>query len=253
MTTKLIALSAMAAALAVSGCTSTTPTPPPPPSPLSYSAVGLNAGGVGTGNGSVLADANEISVAVDGRNYTVVNGAPTAGLPGGLTGYTYSSNGDTAAYIRGSHAATTLTSPGGSNTVYAIVDGRETTYGQIQNLPNQTATYDGVWGISSSSGQQAGGTFQAGANFDTRTVGFQLSDQSGAVGGGSGQIIGTGFTSSLNTRGAIDQGPNNVRLNSNNTIDGQFYGPRADEMAGLVRGNTTNGNGATAGYLIGTQ
>ena len=77
--------------------------------------------------------------------------------------------------------------------------------------------------------------------------------QSGLVGGGNGRIIGTGFTSTLDTRDAVDQGPNNVRLNSNNTIDGQFYGPRADEMAGLVRGNTTDGNGATAGYLIGTQ
>ena len=123
----------------------------------------------------------------------------------------------------------------------------------MQSLPMQAANYDGVWGISSSSGQQAAGTFQAGANFDSRTVGFELYDQSGLVGGGNGRIIGTGFTSTLDTRDAVDQGPNNVRLNSNNTIDGQFYGPRADEMAGLVRGNTTDGNGATAGYLIGTQ
>ncbi|WP_338607136.1 transferrin-binding protein-like solute binding protein [Pelagibacterium nitratireducens] len=250
MTTKLFALSAAAAALLVSGCTSSSSLPP---SPLNYSAVGLNASGTGTGNGSFSANTNDITVAVDGRNYTVGNGAATPGLPGGLTGYTYAdANGD-AAYIGGSHAATALTSPAGTNSVYAIVDGRETTSGQMQSLPMQAANYDGVWGISSSSGQQAGGTFQAGANFDSRTVGFELSDQSGLVGGGNGRIIGTGFTSSLNTRGAVDQGPNNVQVNSNNTIDGQFYGPNADEMAGLVRGNTTDGNGATAGYLIGTQ
>jgi hypothetical protein len=251
VTPKIFALSAMAAALAVSGCTSSGSGLPP--SPLSYSAVGLNAGGTAVGNGAFSANPSTITVAVDGRNYTVGNGAATPGLPGGLTGYTYSSGGNTAAYVGGSHAATALTSPAGSNAVYAIVDGRETTGSQMQNLPMQAANYDGVWGISSSSGQQAAGTFQAGANFDSRTVGFELYDQSGLVGGGNGRIIGTGFTSTLDTRDAVDQGPNTVRLNSNNTIDGQFYGPRADEMAGLVRGNTTDGNGATAGYLIGTQ
>ncbi|WP_417580983.1 transferrin-binding protein-like solute binding protein [Pelagibacterium sp.] len=251
MTTKLLALSAMAAALAVSGCSSTSPTPPP--SPLNYSSVGLNAAGTGVGNGAFSANSSTISVAVDGRNYTVGSGSRTPGIPGNLTGYTYADGNGTAAYIGGSHAATALTSPAGSNAVYAIVDGRETTNSQMQNLPTQRANYNGVWGISSSTGQQAAGTFQAGANFDSRTVGFELSDQSGLVGGGNGRIIGTGFTSTLDTRGAVDNGTAGRSLNSNNTIDGQFYGPRAEEMAGLVRGGTTDGNGSTAGYLIGTQ
>lgn len=256
MRRKLLALSPLlvTAAVAVSGCSSTAPTPPPP-SPLYYSGLTLTSGG-GTQqtNGSISGSPQDVVVNVAGTTYRFGGGTrDAAGSYAGIDAYQYTTGGPSnpggAGLLVGDYARAALIADNVNNRGVIAVDGTETRY---SDMPTQTAVYDGLWSLSDAQGGQAGGTFEAGVDFDRRNIGFELYDQSGLVGGGNGQLQGTGFTSRLDTRGALDQGPLGGTFDSNNTVDGQFYGPNAAEMAGLIQGSSTGGV-STGGALIGSK
>ena len=250
MPPKVLAFSALAAALMVSGCSSSGSAPS---SPLNYSAVAVQSGGgTSTTSGSISGSPQNATVRVGGTTYTF-GGATYEGNTSGIDTYRYSSGNridpNGAALNVGQYARAALIADNVNGQAAFVVDGTETRY---SDMPNQSANYDGLWSISDAAGGQAAGTFEAGVNFDSRAIGFELYDQSGLVGGGNGRVQGTGFTSTLDTRNAQDQGPVGGSFDSNNRVDGQFYGPRAAEMAGLISGSTTSGD-STGGALIGTK
>lgn len=246
MPAKLFAFSALAAALAVSGCSSTGGGGgggSSGPSPLSYSAVQVNAdGAVRRTNGTVEATPNSGTVVVGGTEYNF-SGGTYQGNEFGIDAYSYGSGNPSdpngAAIFVGQYAgaAAVVDNTNGVNSF--VVGGEET-----RRLPNQVANYDGTWAISDFD-NDASGTFRAGVDFDNRDIDIDLLNGSGVVGGGSGRVIGTGFNSRLDTGTASG-------LAGTHTVNGQFYGPNADEMAGLIDGRADNGNN-TAGFLIGTQ
>lgn len=256
MRSKFLVLSPLAAlaAIAVSGCSSTAPTPPPP-SPLYYSGLTMPSGGTTQQtNGSISGTPQDVTVNVAGTTYRFGGGTrDAAGSYAGIDAYQYSTGGPSnpggAGLLVGDYARAALIADNVNNRGVVVVDGTETRY---SDMPTQTAVYDGLWSLSNTQGGQAGGTFQAGVDFDRRDIGFDLYDQSGLVGGGTGYLQGTGFRSQFNTSGALDQGPVGGTFNSNNTVDGQFYGPRAAEMAGLIQGTHANGS-STGGALIGSK
>lgn len=250
---KFLALSPVAvAAIALAGCSSTAPTPPPP-SPLYYSGLTMtNGGGTQQTNGTISGSPANVAVDVAGTTYRF-GGGTRAGTYAGIDSYEYTSGNisdpNGAAVLVGDYARAALIADNTNNRGVVVVDGTPTRY---SDMPTQTANYEGQWSLSSTQGGQAGGTFQAGVDFDSRDIGFNLYDQGGAVGGGTGYLQGTGFRSQLNTSGALDQGPGGGAFNSTNTVDGQFYGPGAAEMAGLIQGRTTGG-ASTGGALIGSK
>lgn len=244
MTTKLFALSATAAALAVSGCSSTSPTPPPEPSPLTYSALRITPGGstTQTGTGTIGGTPQNATVQVGNATYSFSGSGVPDDSVNGIDVYTYPSYRSGAAILDGQYATAALVSDNVvSQQSVAVLNGQATS---PNSMPIQSANYQGLWSIADSAGNSEGGQFAAGVNFDARTYGMDLYNGQGNIplGTGSGVVQGTGFTGNLSTQGAFV---------STNRVDGQFYGPGAAEMGGLIRGQTASG--ATAGALVGAR
>lgn len=258
MGTKFFTFSALTAALLVSGCSSTSPGPgpAPQPSPLNYSALALNQGSSSTleGEGSIGGTVQNVVVTVSDATYRFGGGTVNnAGSYAGIDAYEYSSGGiydaNGAAILDGRNVTAALIADNVNNRGIVVIDGAETS---ASDLPVQRATYDGLWSISDSRGGQAAGIFDANVDFDRRNIGFNLEDANGIVGGGTGYLQGTGFRADINTVGAEDLNDATRFFNSNNTVDGQFYGPQAAEMAGLVQGTRSDGS-ATGGLVIGSK
>ncbi|MET3924175.1 transferrin-binding protein-like solute binding protein [Devosia sp. 2618] len=138
---------------------------------------------------------------------------------------------------------------------------------QTQSLPTQTANYVGEWAVQTAKasgyvgsttpahcqGQTfcaysdligANGLFTSTADFNSRTwsmnlAGMNAEGASGSGGNitivnpvsgtGSGTITGTTFAGSFNTTGGFV---------SKNTVNGQFYGPNAEELGGIIQGQS---------------
>ncbi|WP_404404694.1 transferrin-binding protein-like solute binding protein [Pelagibacterium halotolerans] len=101
-------------------------------------------------------------------------------------------------------------------------------------MPNQTASYAGKWHLGASST----GSLDATANFDSGTIAFDIQDLAGApTGAGIGSISGNSFASSFDI------------YPSTNTVLGNFYGPDAAEMAGIITGDSA----PDVGYLYGSK
>lgn len=252
MTPKILALSAAAAALVVGGCSSTRPTPPPPPepSPLNYNALTVDAGGSTqrhTG-ATVQGNENNARVVVDGTTYTF-SGGRTEGTYEGITTYSYQSGNivdpNGAAILVGGHAGAAIIADNVNNRGVFVVGGQPTTPGQ---MPRQLVNYDGIWTMIDSSSGQTQGVFQADVDFNSRQFDIDLRNGNNSLtyGSASGRVQGTGFTGELTTNAQSG-------LPSQNTVNGQFYGPNAQDMAGLINGRATDNNAHTAGVLIGTR
>lgn len=248
MRTHLLPLSAAMLAVTLAGCSSTSPTPPPPPepSPLNYSAVRLQPGqpnaeyGSGTISGQPGGPGGVTVTLGDNTTYQFNSTSGPVGGHGGIDLYEYQAGTTGAGLLVGDYARMALIA---DNAVHdqavVVLNGTPTTPG---SLPNQTATYDGLWSIASSNGDSDGGQFTAGVDFDRSTFVMDLYDGGTDLGGASGTLQGTGFTGNLQTTG---------RIVSNNALDGQFYGSGAAEMGGLFTG--TSGSNATVGGLLGTR
>lgn len=256
MPAKLLAFSALAAALAVSGCSSTGggggggPTPPPTISESGGLASVLDAdNGLGTGTGSFQVNRNGGTVTVADRTYNFAGG--NEGTPyGGIRAFAYESGNPNdpngaAAYFGDYAAAVAIAdNTGNPNRAAFLVGGQETT-----RLPSQTANYDGVWSIVDMDNRNANGVFAARADFDARDVDFGLYDGQGNTqyGAGGANIIsdskGIGFQGQLTTN------PASGMPGDHNTA-GYFYGPNANEIAGVIGSERPSGTD-TAGFLIG--
>lgn len=245
MNPKLLAVSAAASALLVSACSSTSPNPPPPePSPLNYSALRITPGSstTQTGTGTISGDPQNVVVEVGNATYRFGSNSGPVDTVGNIDVYEYPSFRDGAALYVGDYARAALVADNSVNQQGVVVlNGNRTAPG---DLPTQTATYEGAWSIGASNGNSESGVFTSGVNFDQRTYVMDLYNGQGNIplGTGNGRVQGTGFTGNLSTQGAFQ---------STNRVDGQFYGPNAAEMAGLIRGQS--GNAATAGALVGSK
>lgn len=246
MPSKLFAFSALAAALAVSGCSSTGGGGGGGSSPMAYNAVSVDsAGAVTRTNGSVSANPQSGRVVVGNRTYTF-SGGRDMGESYGIHAYRYDSGSNIdpngSAIFVGNHAGAAVVVDNTTRRNSFVVGGNETS-----RLPTQTAEYRGLWAISDFQNPNASGDFYAGVDFDRRNIDIDLFDGQSTqiVGGGSGRVIGTGFSGDLTTNNASG-------LAGSHTVNGQFYGPNAEEMAGVINGRANNGRG-TAGFLIGTQ
>ncbi|SDG63495.1 transferrin-binding protein-like solute binding protein [Pelagibacterium luteolum] len=249
MGTKFFTFSALTAALLVSGCSSTSPGPgpAPQPSPLTYSALQMQNGSSSTrtGTGTISGSPQNATVEVAGATYNFNRSTGPDTSYRGVDAYAYptSSNNDGAILYVGDHTQAALIADNTVNQQAVVVlNGNRTS---ASSMPTQTAVYDGLWSLSrSTGGTSAAGQFAAGVNFDSRTYSMDLYDSNTLVGGGSGVVRGTGFTGDLQTFA-------NSGFASDNGVDGQFYGPGAAEMGGLISGQS--GNAATAGALVGTK
>ncbi len=248
MNPKLLALSAAASALLVSACSSTSPNPPPPlPNPNGNALVLQSGGQTQRANAYVSGNENQAQVVVGDRSYRF-SGGRHEGTAYGINAYSYSSGNisdpNGAAIFAGSYVGAAAVADNTSNpsrTVF-VVGGEET-----QVLPNQAATYDGLWTLVDSQGNGTEGVFRADADFDARQFDLNLRDGTDTTqyGAGTGTISGNGFTSQFNTN-------TNSGMASTNRANGQFYGPNAEEIGGLVAGETARGN-STAGMMIGSK
>ncbi|MCD7059782.1 transferrin-binding protein-like solute binding protein [Pelagibacterium xiamenense] len=197
----------------------------------------------------IAEDGATMTVAAGDANYTMAlerAGAPfsVAGWEdaGDFTVFGFAGPSGGAEVIIGTYVVTAVASAAG-NTL--IAQGGFNT--PAAGLPETRAQYEGFWTISGVSGAlgTAEGVFDATADFDAGTIVFAISDADGAaaLGSGSGTLDGNTFSSSYN----LTSGPNT----SNNTVEGNFYGPSAEEMAGLIAG--TGGGEASAGLLFGQK
>lgn len=246
MKPRYLILPAIAASLAVAGCSTSSPTPPPNPSPLQYNALALGGSpDVRPANGAIEGTTENLVVSVGQRTYTL-NQIADGGPIEGMRHYEYSSanpnHWDTGALgIFGSHSAAVLLNDGDSfsnDRAFVVIDGNPTRLSDMP--PNQLATYSGVWHLAHSQGVQSNGAFDADVNFNSGRMDFDFYDQNSWVGDGAGEVRGTGFVGQT------------YIIDSTNDLTGQFYGPSAAEMAGLMEGRTSTGD-STGGALIGRR
>jgi hypothetical protein len=195
-----------------------------------------------TGTGTISGSPQNTTVQVAGATYNFTRSTGPEDTYRGIDAYAYptSTNHDGAILYVGDHTRAALIADNTVNQQAVIVLNGDRT--APNSMPNQTAVYDGLWSLSSSAGASAAGQFIAGVDFDARTYSMDFNDGNIPIGTGSGVVRGTGFTGNMTTQGA---------LQSTNRVDGQFYGPGAAEMGGLIRGQS--GNAATAGALVGSR
>ncbi|MCD7059784.1 transferrin-binding protein-like solute binding protein [Pelagibacterium xiamenense] len=246
------------AALCVGGCASTGPTPDPFPDDVDATlAAGFdnittlhsNAAVITSGTGSWQMDegGGAATITVDGSSYVLVANAasdvvtePGWSKPVNYTRYPLSSGTEDGAFLLGEHLFIGAMVDAGGD-YYLTQGGNET---PSDGLPNMTVNYEGAWLVSEIAALSEAGIYEASANFDDGTMTFAIEDDFGtSLGAGAGTISGSTFSSSFNLTGG--------GVVSTNNVNGNFYGPNADEMAGLIQG--TGGTGQTFGYLFGHQ
>ena len=233
----------IASAALLAGCSATGGNgggnpPIPPQSPLhNYSAVTLNAAGVTKSEGTIHHNGSQMSIEVGGNTYTAGNGTH-GGLLGNtsLDQYAFNDGTTSGMAIQGQHALAGALLDSANDQAYFAVNGTETI-----TLPTQTADYVGFYALTDGI-DGAQGNFDAAVDFNAGTIDFTIYDMTSPIGTGTCALQATGFTSTFNTTGAFA---------STNNVDGQFYGPNAEELAGLIQG--TSGGNPTAGFLIGKQ
>lgn len=224
---------------------------------MASDAVGSNGSSVATGSADVTMtrSGSAIEVAVDGDVYTMPATSQSSFTNSEWVNerqyvdYRFAGSGSSASLIAGRYMAITGFESGTTGNVYLMHGGVETS---TSGLPNQSAIYEGAWEIAHNSGAtNDAGVFAADADFDASRIDFAIGDQnSSVVGSGTGTISGNSFNSSfdVNTTGT------GVSTASNNDVDGNFYGPSAEEMAGIIVGNDALGAGDdTYGVLYGHQ
>lgn len=260
-----LALPALAA-LALAGCSTTSGggsnggdrTPPPDPTTektfREQLAEGMSAESARLSQGEVVDGTAKITLD-EGANGGIINGSQSIPqtLSATLDGTTYNMK-LSGLYAGANYSTYKFHDSAEKNQVATLIVGKNVAVGDVNldhdasifgvrtgvltatdAMPNQTASYAGVWNLSGSS---SAGSLDATANFDSGTIAFDIKDASDAPAGtGAGTISGNSFTSTFN--------PNT----STNTVSGNFYGPDAAEMAGIITGD----GAPDIGYLYGSK
>lgn len=250
--------------LALSGCTVTGGFPSPQAdvydalaSGMVSDAVGSDGNAVTTGTADVAMtrSGSQIEVAVDGDIYTMPGTGQSAFTnprwvnQRQYVDYRFADGVSSSSLIAGQYMAVTGLESGTNGNVYLMQGGVDT---PTSGLPNQSAIYEGAWEIAHNSGAaNDSGIFEADADFDASRIDFAIGDKNGSVvGSGTGTIAGNSFDSTfdVNTTGS------GVGTASNNDVAGNFYGPNAEEMAGIIDGRDALGvRQGTYGVLYGHQ
>ncbi|WP_332719403.1 hypothetical protein [Pelagibacterium mangrovi] len=252
MPAKLFAFSALAAALAVSGCSSTggggggggQSIPQPSGPSLGYNAVVISGTGGGTREtGRITGDSQDAVVQVAGDTYRFGNGSRGASYAG-IDSYSYGTSSNGAALYLGEYtAAAILADEARYNQAAGLFQGERT---PTSAIPNQQAQYDGFWNIAANNGGGANGRFAADFDFSTNTYAMGLVDANGTrAGQGSGNVNRSNntFEGDLETTGSFV---------STNDVYGAFFGPDYNEVGGNIAGNSTSG-GETTGVFVGAR
>lgn len=138
-----------------------------------------------------------------------------------------------------------VASNGGTSDGYVLVaTGLET---PESNMPAQLAVYNGAWALMLFDGNQAlsgeDGKFVGKADFAGKTLTYDVYtgpnfDQ--RTNGGTATISGNHISGQFSTAAF---GPGSIGTGE---IIGTFYGPNAEELAGVLAGSATDGNGNSA-------
>jgi len=110
------------------------------------------------------------------------------------------------------------------------------------NMPTQILSYNGYWAMLAGT-QYDEGSFTATVDFNNKTFNYQVGGGSGGGGAsGTAAITGNQFTGTV----AIST----PTVNGNGTLAGEFYGPNAEEIGGVISGSGTV-NGVANQPLVG--
>jgi len=205
------------------------------------------------------------SVTVGGATYTITGDGGSYGVPDVYyQGFQIEDSNDSNRVVDGAigkHAVAGIFSLSAMEGVLA--------HGPLDNtvvttLPKQSANYSGMWTLFSEGSptvdHDAAGSFSGVANFDSGDWAFNLNGQ-GATrtfnsegemigetinpvsGTASGTITGIDFKGGMSTAGGFNL--------SGGEVDGRFYDPNAEELAGTIHGNSSHGK--AIGTLMGHQ
>jgi hypothetical protein len=109
-------------------------------------------------------------------------------------------------------------------------------------MPTQILSYNGYWAMLAGT-QYDEGSFTATVDFNNKTFNYQVGGGSGGGGAsGTAAITGNQFTGTV----AIST----PTVNGNGTLAGEFYGPNAEEIGGVISGSGTV-NGVANQPLVG--
>lgn len=204
-------------------------------------ADGLEGFGTSGGNlvqTTVQKTADEITIAAGGETLTLnyAGGAPIPNFWQQVERFENTATGNEAFVVNGGFVDVTgLTNAATDEFVAVAVTGQETV-----NLPTQMARYGGIW--MSSSDLVDLGYIAADANFETNELDFTLGSETAGVGGtGIAEISGSQFAGELELFGVAE---------GSGSLAGAFYGPDADEIAGVSNG-TFGGEAYSAGFYGG--
>ncbi|MCD7059781.1 transferrin-binding protein-like solute binding protein [Pelagibacterium xiamenense] len=222
---------------------------------MSAYAVRANQNSLATTTGTVTMDRNgdDLRVAIDGRVYDMQGTWQTSVTNPHWVNqvrydvYQFESGADGAEVIAGEYMAVAGMLDQSRTNIYIMHGGVQT---PTSGLPNQSAVYEGAWEIAHiGGGDNDVGIYQANANFDARTIAFTIRNEDAVyAGNGYGSISGSTFDSTFDlNEGVFDK-------DSNNNVTGNFYGPNAEEMAGIIVGDeAAAGSQPTYGVLYGHQ
>lgn len=229
---------------------------------------------------TMAAGGASLTIQVDGQTFVLPSSGPSqtgkmfAGGPD-ATFYAFGAapgtNGSQASVINGAYSSlavfgkdVTLATPGtpSSNAGYVLVaTGAET---PVSGLPAQIATYKGSWGIALANGVAgSSGQFDATANFANKTLSWDVIANGSPAGSGTATISGNkfagNFTNSLAQQGGLvnpEACVADCTWNGTGQVIGAFYGPNAEEVAGVLSGSSTSTEGkssAMSGFFLGAQ
>ena len=186
-------------------------------------------------------------VTINGKNYTAYGFSANGAIP------TSGSRQDAAVILNGQYASlaaflknSSQTSPAPHNNdgFAVIATGGET---EVGRLPTQVVNYGGSWYLVTSQTYDEG-KFTAKVDFNAKNLAWSSTNsQNLPSGSGTATIDGNQFTGKVNFSGAIA---------GSGDLAGAFYGPNAEEMAGVVSGNVAVNGGASqpvGGGFIGNK
>ena len=199
---------------------------------------------------TLSSDKKSLGIQIEGKTYNLKEmGAPQIVAVNGknYTAYGFSANGafpssgarqDAAAVLNGQYASLAVflknssqTSPAPHNNdgFAVIATGGET---EVGRLPTQVVNYGGSWFLVTSQTYDEG-KFTARVDFNAKNIDWSTTNsQNLASGSGTATIDGSQFTGKVNFTGSST---------GNGDVAGAFFGPNAEEMAGVVSGNVAIG------------
>ena len=183
-----------------------------------------------------------------GRTYRFTGGTEGNSY-GGIRAVAYDSgnpndpNGAAAYFGNYSAAVAIADNTGVPSRAAFLVGGQETT-----RMPSQIADYEGVWSINDVDNNNVNGLFGARADFNARRLAFDLRDPQGRNRYGSGAAVIGSDSRGIRFDGELET--NATSMPGTYETEGYFYGPNANEIAGVIAAERPTGTDA-AGFLIG--